>query len=189
MIQEIMNKKDFKVKTDRLEITPVHEMDAKYYFKGFNERITKYQYPEPFESVEAATAFIKEFTKLRLQGIHLVANILNEEKYFVGSVEVHAFDTDTPELGIWIAEPFQRRGYAYEVLKGVMRFIDEHRVVNYFIYEADRRNRESTTLAHKLGGEFCDYNEVMTPSGKILELNTYKIQVGAMKNKIVHDKV
>ena len=175
MIKEMINQKEFEIRTERLRMVPVVESEAEYYFKEFTDEIARYQYPEPFSNIEATKKFIGDFTYAKEEGLHLVCSIFNERNLFVGSIEVYRLNDGWPELGIWICKDYWRKGYGYEAIVGVMQFFKNNPEVRGFIYEADRRNPSSIKLVHKLEGVEIDYQEVPAENGKILELKKYLI--------------
>ena len=176
MIGEIVNHAGFSVETARLNIMPAKGRDAKYYFQEFNENVTRYQFPEPFDTLRDARRFLREFTLFRYLGVHLVSNILTKDGVFVGSIELSDLDTRRPGIGIWICEQYQGRGYAYEALVGIMYFMRCHMYIEWFTYEVDKRNIASVQLVHKLGGEWKSYREARSDGGKTLELDCYHIR-------------
>ena len=84
--------------------------------------------------------------------------------------------TKTPEVGLWIRKSAQRNGYGYEALTGLINFCRKHMELDYFIYEADRRNPNSIQLVKSLGGVEVGFNQVESNGGDILELNMYHIK-------------
>lgn len=55
----------------------------------------------------------------------MLFSILSKNDVFLGSVEVHGLTEESPELGIWIVESEQNKGYAYEALKEVLNYVRE----------------------------------------------------------------
>ncbi|WP_155833309.1 hypothetical protein [Butyrivibrio sp. WCD3002] len=47
------------IETKRLRLVPFSMDHMEAYFTGFDSDITKYQYPEPFESIEDAKEFLQ----------------------------------------------------------------------------------------------------------------------------------
>ncbi len=176
MIKDIINKENFKIKTERLVLVPVGVEYARYYFEFFTSEVTKYMYPEPFENIQGARIFIEEFMKWQKEGIDLACNILDKSNEFIGGIEIYGLDSKTPEVGVWIREDMQHKGYGREALSGFMDFFRKHMIIDYFIYEADRRNIESINLVKTLGGVEKEYNEEESNGGNILELNLYEIR-------------
>ena len=147
------------------------------YFAGFNAEITRFQWPEPFESMEDARSTLQSFLDEMAQGETLLFSILSEDKAFLGSVEVHGLTGESPELGVWITEPAQHRGYAYEALNAVLDHVRSAYHKDTFYYEADVRNEASIRLLRK----FADRYEIIeqglerltTDTGKELALQGY----------------
>ena len=105
------------IKTERLILAP---FDMKYlqdYYNGFNEEITKYQWPDPFANIDAAKNMLQDFLTEMEQGETLLLSILQNGVKFLGSVEIHGLNGECPELGIWITSTEQNKGYAYEALR------------------------------------------------------------------------
>ncbi|MFR1709600.1 MAG: GNAT family N-acetyltransferase [Clostridium sp.] len=176
MIKDIINSAEFKIETSRLLLVPISEKYAYDYFIEFDAEITKYQYPEPFITLESTKEFIEDFTGLRECGTNLVCCILDKENNFIGSIEIHMLDTKTPEIGLWIRKSGQCQGYGYEAITGLINFFRKHMDIDYFIYEADRRNPNSIKLVKALGGVEVGFNQAESNGGNILELNVYHIK-------------
>lgn len=50
-----------EIRTGRLTIVPFELKYLNDYYNGFDKEITKYQYPDSFDSVEAARTLLQEF--------------------------------------------------------------------------------------------------------------------------------
>lgn len=165
------------IETNRLRIVPF-EMDyLEPYFTGFDSDITRYQYPEPFDSIDDAKEFLQGFIDEMNNKEMLFLAILDTENKFVGSVEVHGLGGDAPELGIWITKDQQRKGYAYEALSVVLDYVAREYKRNRFFYEADVRNAGSRELLKKFKHEDGEIDKFTTESGKYLELMGAIIEV------------
>ena len=90
-------------------------------------------------------------------------------------------DGDCPELGIWVKEPEQNKGYAYRALSEALRYARKHYGNVAFYYEADVRNMGSLRLLDKFADEYeiipYEPEKVTTDSGKELELRGYELRV------------
>ena len=115
------------------------------------------------------------------RGETLLFSILAEDDTFLGSVEIHGVDGDCPELGIWVKEPEQNKGYAYRALGEALRYARKHCGNVAFYYEADVRNMGSLRLLDKFADEYeiipYEPEKVTTDSGKELELRGYELRV------------
>ena len=151
--------------------------DMKYledYYKNFNEEITKYQWPDPFETIEDARALLQDFLDEMEKEETLVFAVVDTDERFVGSVETHGLSDECPELGVWIIESEQGKGYAYEALKYILDYANSKYGKTEFFYEADVRNTGSNKLLSKFADSYeieaLDTEELVTDSGKELKL-------------------
>ena len=147
------------------------------YFKEFNTEIAKYQWPDTFESVDDARSLLQDFIDEMNNGEMLFYSIKSEDGRFIGSVEVHGLSEECPELGVWVIESEQHKGYAYEALSMALdkAFTDFGK--DKFYYEADIRNIGSTKLLQKFENSYeiikKGLDETVTDSGKELKLQGY----------------
>ena len=165
------------IQSERTIIAPFDMKHLDDYFIGFNADITKFQWPDPFASIEDARSMLQGFLDEMVRGETLLFSILSLSGVFVGSVEVHGLQEDCPELGVWIVGQEQRKGYAYEALNAVLDHVRSVYHKNTFYYEADRRNPGSIKLLRKLEEKYeiiaQGLEELMTDTGKELELQGY----------------
>ena len=114
--------------------------------------------------------FLDEMEK----GETLFFSVLSGKGDFLGSAEIHGLTGDCPELGVWIKESEQHKGYAYEVLHAVLDYAHSEYGRNEFFYEADVRNEPSIRLLRRLESEYritdLETEEMTTDSGKELRL-------------------
>lgn len=166
-----------EIQTERLTIVP---FDLKYlndYYHEFDAEITRYQYPDPFESVEAAEKFLQEFMDAMDQGEMLFLAILDKDGAFTGGLEVHGLAEEYPELGIWLRKDLQGKGYAYEALTHILQYLNQTYHKEWYVYEADIRNKSSIGLVAKFAYQAEDIDEFTTESGKELKLQKYLMNI------------
>ena len=165
------------IKSERINIVPFEMKCLDHYFSGFNAEITKFQWPDPFQSIEDARAILQEFLNEMGREETLLFSILSKSDDFLGSVEIHGLTEDCPELGIWIIEAEQNKGYAYEALNAVLNYVRSKYDKAEFYYEADIRNTGSMQLLHKFDEKYEIIERgleiLTTDSGKELELRGY----------------
>lgn len=172
-----MNKRFGTIQSKRLTIAA---FDMKYlddYYRGFDKEITKYQYPDPFDSLESARKCLQEFLDAMARGEMLFIVILDNEGTFVGSLEVHGLTEKTPELGIWIKKAYQGKGYAQEALECVLDELRQTKPDTWYVYEADVRNEPSMRLVSKFKYQKKEIDEFVTESGKELKLQQFFVQL------------
>lgn len=172
-----MNRRYEKIQSKRLTITA---FDMKYlddYYHSFDKEITKYQYPDPFDSQEDARRCLQEFMDAMARGEMLFFAILDTRHTFVGSLEVHGLMEETPELGIWIKKAYQGKGYAQEALECVLEELRQTKPDTWYVYEADVRNEPSMRLVSKFKYQKREIDEFVTPTGKELKLQQFFVQL------------
>ena len=160
----------------------IEPFEMKYlddYFGEFNEEITKYQWPDPFETIDDAKGLLKEFMDEMDVKETLFYSVISDEGDFAGSVELHGLNSECPEIGVWIAQKEQRKGYAYASLKALLDIARSEYGKTRFFYEADIRNEGSMMLLKKFEGEYditkMGLEEMVTDSGKELKLQGYEL--------------
>lgn len=165
------------IETERLIISKFTKERIVDYAKNFDSDITRYQYPEPFESLEEANELLGEFMELDNNEEMLFLSILLPSKEFVGSVEIHGLKEEVPEIGVWICKQFHDRGYAYEALNAVLEYVHTKYGIKHFFYEADVRNIASIKLLEKYTYKQGNVECFDTETGKHLELQGFTIQL------------
>lgn len=166
-----------EIRTERLTIVPFELKYLNDYYNGFDKEITKYQYPDPFDSAEAAETLLQEFIDEMDRGEMLFLAILDPNGEFAGGLEVHGLAEEYPELGIWLKKDFQGKGYAYEALRSVLQYLNQTCQKEWYVYEADIRNKPSIGLVAKFSCHKEELDEFTTESGKELKLQRYLINV------------
>ena len=165
------------IKSERINIEPFEMKFLNNYFSEFNMEITKFQWPDPFESIEDARSILQEFLNEMNREETLLFSILSKNCEFLGSVEIHGLIGDCPELGIWIIESEQNKGYAYEALRAVLDYVHSKYGKDEFYYESDIRNIGSTKLLRKFDEKYEIIEQrlerLTTDSGKDLEMQGY----------------
>ena len=142
------------ITSERIHIVPFEMKYLDDYYSGFNAEITKFQWPDPFECIEDARSMLQEFLNEMDREETLLFSVLSKNDTFLGSVEVHGLIEDRPELGVWIIESEQNKGYAYEALNAVLDYVRAKYDKTAFFYEADIRNTGSTKLLHKFDKKY-----------------------------------
>jgi RimJ/RimL family protein N-acetyltransferase len=157
--------------------------DMKYledYYNNFNEEITKYQWPDPFESIEDARVLLQDFLDEMEKEETLVFAIVDADERFGGSTEMHGLSGNSPELGVWIVESEQGKGYAFDALNFMLDYAHREYGKTKFFYEADVRNAGSNKLLNKLSEDYVitdfDAEELVTDTGKELNLQGHELK-------------
>lgn len=166
--------------TDKIIITPFEMKYLKDYYNGFDEEITKFQWPDSFDNLDVARNTLQEFLDEMEREETLIFSILSKNETFLGSVEVHGLSSDCPELGIWIVTSEQGKGYAYEALSVVLDYSFQKYGKTAFYYETDIRNIGSMELLYKFEDKYDiveqGIEKLSTDTGKELELQGFMLQ-------------
>ena len=166
---------EFLLKTERLMIQPYSNSYLEQYFKEFTDEIVKYQYPDSFCDMNKADEVMSKFVADMEQGKMLELVILTHDGEFLGSMEAFDITGKTPELGLWLKNSAQGKGYGHEALKCLVDYLNSTDKYEYYLYGVDQRNEPSVHLVEKFHFEKCGYEEVTTQSGKTLHLLIYYI--------------
>ena len=165
------------IRSERISVVPFEMKYLNEYFVGFSTEITKYQWPDPLESVDDARSMLQEFLNEMDREETLLFSILSKNDEFIGSVEIHGLIGDCPALGIWIIKSEQNQGYASEAMNAVLDYVRSKYDKTVFYYEADIRNTGSIKLLRKFGEKYeiieQGLERLTTDSGKELELQGY----------------
>lgn len=161
----------------------IQPFEIKYlgdYYREFTEEITKYQWPDPFATKDEARKTLQGFLEEMKAGETLLYSILSKDGAFLGSTEVHGLTEDCPEIGVWIIEREQRKGYAYEALSTLLERVRSQYNKTRFYFETDIQNAGSMRLLQKLKKQYDilekGFEEITTDSGKELKLKGYIIR-------------
>lgn len=164
----------------KAELLRVETFNMNYlqdYFEGFDEEITKYQWPDPFESIDDARELLQGFLDEVESGETILLSVLSNNGEFIGSSEVHGLSEDCCEVGVWIKKTEWNKGYAYTALKKALDVARTMYGKREFFYETDIRNIGSIKLLHKFEDEYeiieQELEKMTTDSGKELELQGY----------------
>jgi RimJ/RimL family protein N-acetyltransferase len=108
----------------------------------------------PFEDIGKVNEWIHEQEVLFNKGEKIELAMLSEDKSdFVGLLSIREVN-EKLEVGLWIAESQQNKGYAYKGLKAIIDWLKQYSKINTLEYEAEKKNIASNKLAKKLGFDF-----------------------------------
>lgn len=164
-----------EIETERLMIKPFSMKYIEDYYQGFTDEVTKYQYPDSFQNIEDATLLVSDFVHEMELGNMLELMIVTKAGEFIGSMEAFDIKGDTPEIGLWLKESSHRKGYGSEALSALLDYLNSFHKYKYYIYEVDVRNKGSICLVEKFRHEKKGVQDVITESGKKLQLQQYFI--------------
>lgn len=95
--------------------------------------------------------FEKQWEQRSEENAIYVSVILKITKKYVGNIVLRELESTTPEVGIEIAEKYQRQGIAYDTLQLFLRRIKNICRIKYFLVRIYSDNEPSKKLFQKLG--------------------------------------
>lgn len=148
---EILNIQTTRLNIRHLELTDLLD----FHSYRSNPEVTKYQGFDVM-SIEQAAEFIKDnstkyFGKAGEWVQYGIEN--NETKQIVGdcAIKLDQYDTRIAEIGITISHLEQKKGYAKEVLIGVLTFLFDTKEIHRVVEIVDAENTASINLLKSTG--------------------------------------
>ena len=159
---------DQTLSTERLDLRVVEPQDATVLSELMSEDISRWVAAWPYPLSPAAAAEIVETARAGAvdgTGLPMVA-IETRTGQTVGwlKIDITAGSERIVELGYWIAEPAQGRGYAFEIAKAASDFAFSQLDADAIIAGAQIENRASHALLAKLGMTPSDEKPVWAPA-------------------------
>lgn len=104
--------------------------------------------------------FVENSIKNFKQKTDIVFVTLDKNEEFIGCCGIHNINSESVELGLWIKEDGQGKGYGTEIINGLILYIENNLKVRYIIYPVDRENMKSRKIPEKLGfSAFQNYTQ------------------------------
>ena len=150
-IMEILN-----INTERLNIRHLEFSDlANFHIYRSNPEVTKYQGFDVM-TIDQAEEFIKDNSTKSFgkAGEWVQYGIENSEtKQLIGdcAIKLDQYDTRIAEIGITISHLEQKKGFAKEVLNGILTFLFEIKEIHRVVEIVDAENVASINLLKSIG--------------------------------------
>lgn len=142
-----------RIASQRLALAPFTEADVAEVFEAVTPGLTRFLAFEPSLSRDEFAREWRPWLPRMARGTDLYLVIRTAgSREFVGMVGLHGVGGPEPELGIWIKEPAQRRGYGREAVDAVIGWAVRRGDVDSFLYPVATENRPSRRIAERLGG-------------------------------------
>ena len=166
----------FEMSTQRLLLKPISMAYKTDIFREFTQEVTTYLYSEPPKKVQDTENFINQSLLNMAKGEELVIVILKKDSQeFLGCSGIHKINSKYPRYGIWLKKSAYKQGYATETISALQLWADENLNYEYLRYALDQANTASHRVVEKIGGKIGKEYDVITASGKVLNLVEYKI--------------
>ncbi len=174
-----MNMVNLSVETERLRLASTRIEDAESVFENFTDKVAVYMFPVPAGSLEECRAWMRGAIEKCAAGEQWQFTIFDRVSgEFLGLGGVHDIKTDTPELGIWLAEKAWGYGYGREAMAGAMGWARENLKFRYVKYPVVKENWPSRKVAEFLGGVVEDEYPKANAVGVVRDLVEYRIYPG-----------
>ena len=141
------------ISTKRLELRPFTPKDAAETFAAITPEVSRFMAWEPPASPAAYEDICRSSLRAMAGGtdLHLVVR-LKDGGEFLGRAGLHEIGSAEPELGIWLKEAAQSRGYGGEAIAALVAWAASRFAIANFTWPAAEENIRSRRLAETLGG-------------------------------------
>lgn len=144
---------DIEIFSPRTVVRPFSPEDAPEVFACISPEITRFMGWEP-PGTMADFAHVWETWLQSIDdrsNLHMVARH-REDEICLGIVGVHALQSGTPELGIWLRREVHGIGLGRELIGSVATWATKNYLVRYFEYPVAEENVASRRIAEGFGG-------------------------------------
>jgi RimJ/RimL family protein N-acetyltransferase len=141
------------ISTLRLELRPLTPEDAAEIFAAITPELTRFMAWEPPASPAAmAESQLRQISAMANgTDLHFVIR-LKDGGEFLGRAGLHGIGNAEPELGIWLKEAAQSRGYGSEAMAALVGWAVSRFAIVNFSWPVAEENTRSRRLAETLGG-------------------------------------
>lgn len=164
------------IKTNNLVLKLIHKKYIDEINLNFTKEVTKYMPFNPNGNRKEIEDFVENSLKNFNQKTDIVFVALESNKIFIGCCGIHKINSKSVELGLWIKENSQSKGYGTEMINGLINFVEKNINIEYIIYPVDKENIRSRKIPEKLGfKEFKTYSKIKNGSTNlnIIEYRKY----------------
>ena len=145
-----------KIETERLLLVPVSREDSERVFSEYRDPVTFYMNNPPPESLESVETRMEGREKEMKEGILLFMAVLSKESgEFLGCFALEDLDKKVIEMGGWLKEGAQGKGFGKEAVAALKKWADENLEYDYAIWPCAKENTASCKLAESLGGKIA----------------------------------
>jgi RimJ/RimL family protein N-acetyltransferase len=164
-----------------LRLVPVTEAFQNDVIAHFGPPVTDFLKSAPITTPEEARAYFDRVERGRDARTDFVTAIMQSDSgEFLGCAGVHGLATRTPSLGIWLKASAHGHGYGREAVTAIAAWAFETFDVDYLRYGADKRNAASIRIAESLGGRLGREYDMISDSGRPLQIVEYHLYRAAM---------
>lgn len=158
-----------RIKTERLILKPVEEINVDDINESFNKELTKYMPFSPTGDRNDILSFVHQSQKELENNTDLVLAVHDLNNEFIGCCGIHNISSESAEVGLWVKKSMQGRGLGTEIIISLIEFIEINFTVKFIIYPVDEANTASRRIPEKLG--FTAYKKYQKPKSPLVYLN------------------
>lgn len=141
-----------KVNTNRLTLIPASDEYKVAICNEFTAEVTKFMPFNPVGDIKMTEEFLENARQELIAGKSIHFCILNKEtNEFLGVCGLHDIDTSVIEIGLWLKEKQQAKGFGTETVRALIEFAEENLNFNYMVYPVDKDNLASRKIPEKFG--------------------------------------
>jgi RimJ/RimL family protein N-acetyltransferase len=156
--------------SERLHLFPISKKYAQSMCKEFTPEITEYMWPSSPKTLDEIEQHISTQREKMKNGVEVaLAMVEKSNDDFIGYVNLHNADSQTPELGLWVKKSSQGHGFGFEAINQLKQWAEQNLEYDYLKYPVVRHNISSCKLAEKLGGIIEDEYFKKSESGRLLD--------------------
>ncbi|MHC5202233.1 GNAT family N-acetyltransferase [Myroides sp. LJL119] len=158
--------------SENLELVPICLDYLLSYQQGLTSNVAEFLSFDPIDNQAILKEYIRRSQIEYNRGACMVFVVLNKNtKEFLGSCGIHDINQLNVEIGLWLKESAQDKGYGSEILKTLIQLIKNNIKTKYIIYNAEQKNIASIRLCEKFG---------------FIKKYDFVIEPNVLKNKMRH---
>lgn len=172
---------DHKIwESERLSFVPISLEYLTDYQSNLTPKVAEFLSFDAMDNAAIWAEFIKRSEIEYKRGACIVLVVLDkQDKSFLGSCGIHDINVENVELGLWLKESSQGKGYGSEILQKLMDIVKEFIPTKGIIYNLEQDNVSSIKLCEKFGFKH-KYDFVIEPNNlknKMRHMKYYYLQV------------
>ena len=169
----------YAIETERLVLRIITMNDLELVFETLNfrntaETISIFSWPMTMEQAESWCQ--RSETKFREKNDFLFIAIDKVSQNPVGCTGCHKEADEAAEVGYWVAEPFQKKGYASEMLKAMIEFVRHETDYTRLFATVKPGNAGSSRTLEKNGFTLKDRKNIKSLDGKLYLKDVYELE-------------
>ena len=166
----LSNKPRIDFETERLHIRNVSECDK-------DEYMSLRENNSPISKAYELVADFRDFEwegELHCEHDIFLSVFLRPDEIFVASASIQHYRNETVELGYDVVEEYRNRGFATEIVKGLVMTVHDLNPGKRIIIRMDDENAASKRVAEKCGAKIIEYEDTFVSRMLSKSMDLYK---------------